>query len=311
MNWWEALVLGTVQGLTEFFPVSSSGHLVIAQDLLGLRLPGIGFEVAVHVATLLSVLVVYRQRVLSLCVGCAQRDPDAWKYVALLVLATVPAVLVVLLVGDYMEARFDDPAFTGTMLLVTGVFLWSTRWAVDRPFRAPELLPPAGALAVAAVAGTAPAFLGVLGLLAVLMGASRLASRGAEWSPEPGLGGAVAMGIAQAVAIFPGISRSGSTVVTGLWKRVDPAGAAEFSFLMSVVAITGAAVQKAPDVLEQGTGVGVFPLVVGFVAAAVSGVLAIRFFVALLARRNFYAFSWYCWAAGALFLWHVRVAAAV
>lgn len=306
MSWWEALVLGIVQGLTEFFPVSSSGHLVMTQELLGLRLPGIGFEVAVHVATLLSVLVVYRERVLGLCMGCVRRERKAWEYVGQLVVATIPAVLVVLLIGDYMEARFDDPAFTGTMLLVTGTFLWSTRWARGGRVGPLELLPPLGALVIAIVAGTAVAFLGVLAILAVLMGAARLASRGPEWDEEPGWGGAVTMGIAQSVAIFPGISRAGSTVVTGMWKRIDPVVAAEFSFLMSVVAITGAAVQKAPEVMEQGMGVAAMPLAVGFIAAAISGVLAIRFFVALLRRQNFYTFSWYCWAIGALFLYHVR-----
>lgn len=308
MTWWEALVLGVVQGITEFFPVSSSGHLVMTQRLLGIRLPGIGFEVAVHVATLLSVLVVYRERVTSLCVGCVRRERDAWEYVALLVVATVPAVLVVLAIGDWMEARFDDPAFAGTMLLVTGCFMWSTRWVQGRPFRPVELLPIAGALVVAAVAGMAVAFLGVLGLLALLMGGARMLAgvRGGEVSSRVGWSGALLMGAAQALAIFPGISRSGSTVVTGLWRRIDPLVAAEFSFLMSVVAITGAAVRSVPEMAEHGLSVGPLPMAIGFVSAAVSGVVAIRFFVALLRRQNFYAFSWYCWAAGALFLLYLR-----
>lgn len=305
MSWWEALVLGVVQGVTEFFPVSSSGHLVMTQRLLGLAIPGIAFEVAVHVATLLSVLVVYRERVVSLLRGVIGRERHAWEYVGKLAAATVPAVAVVLLAGDWIEARFDDPSFTGAMLLVTGCFLWSTRWARAEGLPRPaELVPVAAVAAAALLGGVIVPFLGVLALLALIMGASRLASR-PGWEPEPRWGGALAMGIAQAVAIFPGISRSGSTVVTGMWKRIDPVAAAEFSFLMSVVAITGAAVQKAPEMLEQGIGVGPAPLAVGFVAAAVSGVLAIRFFVALLRRQNFYAFSWYCWAAGALFLFYV------
>lgn len=306
MSWWEALVLGVVQGLTEFFPVSSSGHLVMTQELLGLSIPGIGFEVAVHVATLLSVLVVYRQRVANLVRGMLRRERDAWSYVGKLALATVPAVVVVLAAGDWLEARFDDPAFAGTMLLVTGCFLWSTRWARDADRRRGplELLPLALALGVAALAGTWAAFLGVLALIAAVMGLSRLAA--GEWVEEPRWGGALAMGVAQAIAIFPGISRSGSTVVTGIWKRIDPVAAAEFSFLMSVVAILGAAVQKAPEVAEQGVGVAPLPLAIGFVAAAVSGVLAIRFFVALLKRQNFHSFAWYCWAAGVLFLLHLR-----
>ena len=308
MTWWEALVLGVIQGITEFFPVSSSGHLVMTQALLGLRLPGIGFEVAVHVATLISVLVVYRERVGKLAVGIVRREREAWEYVALLVVATLPAIAVVLAVGDWMEARFDDPAFAGTMLLVTGCFLWSTRWAREGRFTPVELLPIAGALLVSVVAGTVVAFVGVLGLLAVLMAGSRLLARPGEWSTRVGWGGALAMGIAQSVAIFPGISRSGSTVVTGLWRRIDPLVAAEFSFLMSVVAILGAAVRSVPEMLEHGLAVDPLPMLIGFVAAAVSGVIAIRFFVLLLKRQNFYQFSWYCWLAGALFIWYVRAA---
>ncbi len=116
------------------------------------------------------------------------------------------------------------------------------------------------------------------------------------------------MGIAQAIAIFPGISRSGSTVTTALWRRVDPVAAAEFSFLMSIPAILGAALLSLPDALREGggRGVGMLPLMVGALAAGVSGIVAIRFFVILLKRQNFYVFAWYCWAAGALFLLYLR-----
>jgi undecaprenyl-diphosphatase len=114
------------------------------------------------------------------------------------------------------------------------------------------------------------------------------------------------MGIAQSVAILPGISRSGSTVLTGMWRRIDPVAAAEFSFLMSIPAILGAAVLKLPDVGTEGMGVGVVPLLVGGIAAGVAGILAISLFVALLKRQNFYTFAYYCWAVGALFLLYMR-----
>lgn len=309
MTWWEALVLGVIQGISEFFPVSSSGHLVMAQRLLGLSLPGIAFEIIVHVATLLSVLVVYWTKVkrLLLCV-IGRGEEGGWAYIFKLILASVPAALAYALAGDWIEAQFDHPAFTGTMLLVTGSFLWSTRWARGTARTAwLEWVPVFVAAVVSLLAGTAVPFFAVLALQALIMGTSR-ASAPEEWEQEPGWGSAVAMGVAQTVALFPGISRSGSTVVTGLWRRVDAVAAAEFSFLMSVVAIAGSAVLKTPDVLAEGVGVGVVPLTVGFVAAAVSGVLAIRFFVALLRKQNFYTFAWYCWAVGALFLWYLRAA---
>ena len=303
MTWWEALVLGVVQGITEFFPVSSSGHLVMTERFLGLDLPGTGFAVIVHVGTLVSVVVVYREKLLTLLRGAMhRREGNSWPYIGKLAIATVPVGVVGLLFKDWFEARFDDPAFTGTMLLVTGSFLWSTRWV--RRERRPdwkELVPIIVAALVSVVAGTVVPFLGVLALEAVIMGVARFTSS-RELHPEPRLSGAVLMGLAQAVAIFPGVSRSGSTVVTGLWRRIDPVAAAEFSFLMSIPAILGAAVLDIPVVASEGFGVPAVPLVVGFIGAAGSGVLAIRYFVAMLKRQNFHTFAWYCWLAGSVFL---------
>ncbi|MBW3533843.1 MAG: undecaprenyl-diphosphate phosphatase [Gemmatimonadetes bacterium] len=256
MSWWESIVLGFIQGATEFLPVSSSGHLVIGQALLGLSIPGVFFEVAVHVATLLSVLVVYRARVWGLVHGCCvRRDRESWGYVGLLALATVPAGLVGVLWKDDVEALFDSPAVVGWALLVTGALLFSTRWALRKAER--EHLTMRIALAI---------------------------------------------GVAQAFALIPGISRSGSTVVAALWLGVAPVEAAAFSFLMSIPAIGGAAVLSVPDLLTGGPGVSTTALALGAVAAAVTGVLAIRTFVVMLKNRSFPAFAWYCWAAGGAFL---------
>ncbi len=304
MTWWEAVVLGVVQGLTEFFPVSSSGHLVLADELLGLQTEGITFDISVHVATLVSVLAVYRQRVFRLCLGCVGRggDQDAWPYVLKIALATIPAGVVGVLFKDWFEGRFDDPTFAATMLLVTGTFVWSTRWTrtPERPGPV-EFAPIVVAAGVSAWMGTIMPFAVVLALEAVIMGSARLTSA-KEQQSGPGWLGAVFMGVAQAVAILPGISRSGSTVVTGLWRRIDPVAAAEFSFLMSVPAILGAAILQIPDAASEGAAIGAVPILAGFIAAAASGVLAIRLFVSMLRRQNFHAFGWYCWAAGALFL---------
>ncbi|MGI9592034.1 MAG: undecaprenyl-diphosphate phosphatase, partial [Myxococcota bacterium] len=124
----EALWLGIVQGLTEFLPVSSSGHLVMAQALLGLEQPGLVFEVAVHVATLVSVVVVYRKRVAELVVGVLRGEAEALAYGAKLVVATLPAVALVLVAGDLLEGLFERPAVAGVALLATGCILQSTRY---------------------------------------------------------------------------------------------------------------------------------------------------------------------------------------
>lgn len=303
MTWWEAIVLGVVQGITEFFPVSSSGHLVMSQHLLGLSVPGIGFDVAVHVATLISVLIVYREKVFRLLRGAiGMEEESAWPYLLKLVLASVPAAIVGVAFKDWFEERFDDPVFAGTMLLVTGMLVWSSRWT--RAERAPswkEFVPLVLATIVALLLGSIAAFLVVSVILLVIFALSRATARH-EWKQEPTWGGALMMGIAQACAILPGITRSGSTVVTGLWRRIDPVAAAEFSFLMSIPAIIGAAVLSLPEMAEGGAQVATVPLVAGFLASGIAGVLAIRWFVALLAKQNFYVFSYYCWLAGTLFL---------
>ena len=258
MSGWEAALLGLVQGATEFLPVSSSGHLVMAQAVLDIEVPGVLFEVAVHVATLVSILFVYRGRVTDLVRGAVTGERDAWAYVGLLAVATVPAALLGTLGGDAVEALFEAPPVAGVALLVTGTFLWSSRAALDR-------------------AG----------------------------SDRPTWVAALLIGVAQAFALVPGISRSGATVVAALWLGLEAREAAAFSFLMAVPAIAGAAVLQVPE-LADGAALSVAALGAGAAVAAVTGVLAIRTFVALLGRRAFHLFAPYCWLVGALFLAYLR-----
>ena len=255
MSGLEAIALGLIQGLSEFLPVSSSGHLVMLQALLGLSLPGVAVEVTLHVATLASVLVVYRRRVTGLVTGALCGRGDALRYGMKLGLATLPAVLAVLVAGDFLEAQFEAPGVAGAGLLVTGAMLWTTRGTVGR-----------------------------------------------ARAEEPSWSAALLIGCAQAFAILPGISRSGATVATALALGVAPAAAAEFSFLMSVIAIAGAAARELPAIAASGAGSALGPLCVGAVVALVSGVAAIWLFVRLLRRQIFHAFAYYTWAAGAIFL---------
>ncbi len=254
MSPWDALWLGLIQGATEFLPVSSSGHLVMAQTVLGISVQGVLFEVATHVATLVSVVVVYRARLAALAVGAVRGERDAWSYVGLLALATLPAAVVGILFEHRIEAMFEDPVVPGFSLLVTGAVLWSARRAVTRAA-----------------------------------------------AERPAVVAALLIGCAQAFALIPGISRSGSTVVAALWLGVEAREAAAFSFLMAIPAIGGAALLQILA-LEPGSGPGSVPLLVGGVVAAVTGVLAIRTFVAMLARRSFHLFAPYCWAVASAYL---------
>jgi undecaprenyl-diphosphatase len=247
-------LLGLVQGLTEFLPVSSDGHLVIAETLLGTRTDGIVFEVAVHVGTLVAVLWYYRERLRALLAGVLAGAPEALRYVAKLALATVPAVVAALLARDFFEAQFDRPAVAGLGLLATGTVLMTTRWS----------------------------------------------QRGATHG-EPGWLHALLIGCAQVAAILPGVSRSGCTVAAALGLRVAPLAAAEFSLLMSIPAIAGAAVLQLPALLGE-SGLDGAHVGVGALVAAVSGLGAIWLFVRILRARRFHQFAWYAWAAGAAFL---------
>ena len=254
MSEFQAFLLGLVQGLTEFLPVSSSGHLVMAAKLLGAAGEGILFEVAVHVATLVAILIFYRHRVLALGVGALRGEADAWRYVAKLALGTLPAVALVLVAGDLLESLFDAPAVAGVGLLLTGGFLLTTRATLPR-----------------------------------------------ATGEEPSFSAAFWIGCAQALAIVPGISRSGTTVAAALALGVAPLAAAEFSFLLGVVAIAGAAVRVLPD-LARVPADAWGPIGVASVAALVSGLAALWLFVRLLRKQAFYRFAYYVWPAGAAFL---------
>lgn len=251
------IILGLVQGLTEFLPVSSSGHLILAQHLLGLNPPGVASEVMLHLATLLSVLVVYGQDLLKLLLS------RNWRYIGALALATAATVALALPFKDRMETFADSTEavkYVGAFLILTAIVL----------------------------------------LLAELRARQLVRSEAPAELQSPGWGRAVLAGIVQAIAVIPGISRSGSTISAMLISGLDYESAARFSFLLSVPVILGAAVLSIPD-LQAGTADGSLntsALLAGFLAAAVSGVLAIRFLLAMLKKKRLYMFSIYCTVVG-------------
>lgn len=250
MTWWQGIVLGIVQGLTEFLPISSSGHLVVAEQAFGLQTPGVSVEVVLHVGTLLAVLLVYASVLRRIAVGALRREYEAWRYIVLLVVATIPAGLAGVFLEDWFERAFDSLTLVGLNFLITGVILWSTR------------RPPAGS------------------------------------DGNPSVGGAFGIGVAQALAILPGISRSGTTVSAAIWLGIDPVRAAEFSFLMAIPTIAGAAVLQLRDLSADMAGISPVSMGLGFVASLLSGIVAIRFLIVLLRRRAFHRFAPYCWAIG-------------
>jgi len=273
MEIWKAIIVGIVQGLAEFLPISSSGHIVLTQFLLGMRpFPDGGegdvvFEVVLHLGTLCSVLVYFWPRLWRMTKSLWTKElEEERRWIGLLALATVPAVVLVLTpikfatnaetgasekvtLGDIFERAYDNPVLVSCLLIVTGALL------------------------------LAPRFI-------------KIQSRKLGWK------GALAMGIGQAIAILPGISRSGSSITAGLLSGVDAKKAAEFSFLMSIPAIAGAVVFKLDEFKEKFTSDTMVPYLAGAISAFVVGILAVALVMTAIKRGKFQYFAYYCFAAG-------------
>ena len=250
MEIWKALIVGIVQGLAEFLPISSSGHIVLTQFLLGINQSGILFEVILHVGTLFSVIVYFWRRLWNMTRSLwtpSMKEERSWIW--MLALATVPAVILVLTpLKDTFEAAYDNPVLVSGLLLVTGALL------------------------------LAPKFI-------------KAKKKELTWKT------ALFMGIGQAFAILPGISRSGSTITAGLLSGVNPKKAAEFAFLMSVPAILGAVVKERDAFAEISDSV-LTSYLAGAAAAFVSGILAIYLVMDAVKRGKLEYFAYYCFAAG-------------
>lgn len=264
MDTFAAALLGLVQALTEFLPVSSSGHLVLGKALLGVKTAGgAAFEVAVHFGTLLSVMVLFRRDIAELtraafavarapasAARAWREDPRVAEGVAI-VLGCVPAGVIGILFEERLEAAFSDPRLVSAALLFTGAVLLATRFA--RPAQRPITLSVA-----------------------------------------------LAIGVAQALAILPGISRSGSTIAAALFLGVDRLSAGRFSFLLSVPVILGATLLKARDLLADPPGADVLgALAIGAAVSFVAGLGALALLMRLLRGGRFADFGWYCLAVGA------------
>lgn len=272
MDWWQALLLGIVQGLTEFLPVSSSGHLMLARDLLGVDAGGfLDFTVTVHFATVLSTLIVFRGVIAGLLKGLFRfRYNDETDYVLKIIVSMVPIAVVGLFFKDKVEALFEANLFTvGVFLVITAVLLCFSDLSGRR--RAAD--------------GSAPV---------------PVRRNGISYLQ------ALTVGLSQAVAVFPGLSRSGTTIATGLLCGVRRDVMAQFSFLMVLVPIVG---EQMLDLIggiggaEASGGLGFVPLAVGFVSAFISGLVACSAMIAIVKSAKLIWFALYCLVvAGLIFI---------
>jgi len=265
MTLWQALVLGIVQGLTEFLPVSSSGHLVLFQSLFGMKEPMLAFDVALHAGTLVALLVYFRKEIrtilsdflgfLKKCVcpcACSMSTGGRPSGLWLMILLTlIPTAAVAVLFKDYFESAFSDLTAVGWQWIIMGVFL----------------------------------------LLSVKIPEGTRKLDGIGWWRS------LLIGFAQALALIPAISRSGSTILAGMALGIKREDAAKFSFLISIPAIVGAVV------LELKHGAVYFAsheneVLIGFFASALSGYAVIKWLMGIIQRGRFSIFGYYCLLAG-------------
>lgn len=267
MTYLMSAILGFVQGVAEFLPISSSGHLTLLQHFFGMEEPDNLFNILLHFATLLAVCVYYFQDVVEMVVEFFRaigdmfsrhpsrgNPPEARRLVFLIVVGTLP-LFVVMLVKDYVEALGSSPVFVSCALLVTGCILFLS----DR------------------------------------MGGGRKTARNAT------LKDVLLVGLAQGCATIPGLSRSGCTISAGMAVGFDRKFAVRYSFLLSLPAVLGATILEVKDVIgmEGGLAQGMLPMyLVGMVIAGVVGYFSIRLVNLLASKGKFGAFAYYCWAAG-------------
>jgi len=270
LNTVEAIILGAVQGLTEFLPVSSSGHLVLFQNLFGLNEPELLFDICLHVGTLLAVLIVFYREILEILGAffqipsrmrmagglkpLCQSDP-AIRMALLIVIGSIPTAIIGLLFKEITDQLFGSIAVVGFMLLITGTLLWLTRniRGDGRPV-------------------TQTTFKDVL-----------------------------IIGVVQGLAILPGISRSGTTISTALFLGVDRQMAGRYSFLLSIPAIVGALVLGI-DTPELHTTIPISTIIIGSVVSALVGWLALVILLRVVDRGQLHRFAPYCWLVGVVTL---------
>ncbi|TEU17489.1 MAG: undecaprenyl-diphosphatase UppP [Anaerolineales bacterium] len=259
----QAIILGLVQGASEFVPISSSGHLVLVPWLLGWPQPGLVFDTVVHWGTLVAVLVYFWRDFIALASAWGRslasrnlNEPEA-RIAWLIIVGTLPAALMGYVGEDFFESLFAAPAWVAGFLLVTGLILALGEWLGNRRKEPHQLT-----------------FLD-----------------------------SIIIGIAQGCAIAPGISRSGATMAAGLFRELKREAAARYSFLLATPIIFGAGLLQLLDLFDMENATAYLPsLVIGFLAAAISGYLCIRFLLSYLQRGKLYAFAIYCWLAGGICL---------
>ena len=262
MHYLQAAILGVVQGLTEFLPISSTAHLLLGGQLLGHDDPGGVFTVMIQLGAILAVMWLYRERILTVVMGLLSR-PEARRFAIMLFVGFVPAVVAGLLLGDYVASvLYESPVVFAWAFMIGGILML----IVERLVRTPVVL-------------------------------------AADQTP---ISRAFGIGLFQTLALIPGVSRSGATIVGGLLMRLDRAAAAEFSFFLAMPTMVAAFVYKLWEVRDHLAPGRVGEIAVGFVFAFLAALIVVKPFLRFVARSGFAPFAWYRIVVGVLILAAVR-----
>lgn len=265
----QAIIVGIVQGLTEFLPVSSSAHLIFVQQFLGINQSSLAFDVLLHLGTLVAVVSYFFKDIIEMIKAFFSNIADIFmgrfkqgfkedqykKLVWMVIIGTIPVGIIGIVFNDQVEAAFNSLTIPAFFLLITGVLLY----------------------------------------------VSQRLNIGRKNIKDIGLKEAIIVGIGQACAIIPGLSRSGTTITSGLLIGLDKEFAAKFSFLLAVPAILGACVTEL-DGIGAGLDTNFLPYILGFFAALISGYFAISILLKLIREKSLDVFAFYCWIVGAVIL---------
>ncbi len=259
----QAILLGLLQGITEFLPVSSSGHLALGRALLGRDLePGITFEIVVHFGSFCSIVLYYHKKIEEILsdlfksfspsgIASKRYITDAnTRFSYIILLSMIPAGIVGFTMKEAIEALFLNPFFVSCMLLITGSLLFGTKFVGNPP-------------------------------------------------KDVNAGRGLLMGVAQAIAILPGMSRSGTTISVGLFSGISRDKVANFSFLMVLPVLAGAMLLEVLELRQTGIeSAAVVSLFVGFLTSFISGYFALKYLIIILKREKLHYFAFYCWTVG-------------
>ena len=254
----QVILLGILEGLTEFIPVSSTGHLVLADHFIGFRDPGGTFKIAIQLGAILAVCIAYRDKLTSVTRGLVAREPDAWRFTTVVLLGFLPAMVIGVVAYKNIKALLENP--------------WGVAWAL------------------------------IIGGVAILV-IERMVKQVRHHRVEdftPGL--ALRIGLVQCLAMIPGVSRSGATIMGALLMGVERRTAAEYSFFLAIPTMAAATVYdlyKHRDLLSLDDGAGI---ALGFVTAFLAALVVVRALVAFVSRHGFAPFAWYRIVVGGLAL---------